>query len=90
MICTYWTTGSTQNGPIKYSLSVILPIFSVCPAIGIESLVLSKFWHGARNMVKMCVTAGFCGKKLLPPKLGKYTKNGSKIGFFELTEKFCS
>ena len=32
----------------------------------------------------------FLGKIFLPQKLGKWTKNGSKTGFFEFIEKFWS
>ena len=28
-------------------------------------------------------------KKFFPKKLGKWTKNGPKTGFFEYIEKFC-
>ena len=32
----------------------------------------------------------FLGKIVLPQKLGKWTKNGPKTGFFEFIEKFQS
>ena len=39
--------------------------------------------------MKMCVTEpDFLETFLLPPKLGKWTMNGPKTGFFELIEKF--
>ena len=31
----------------------------------------------------------FLKKTFLPQKLGKWTKNGSKTGFFEFIERFC-
>ena len=41
------------------------------------------------NHMKLCVTElYFLEKKFLPKKLGKWTKNGSKAGFFEFIEKF--
>ena len=40
--------------------------------------------------MKLCVTeSDFAGKNLLK-KLGKWAKNGPKIGFFEFIEKFES
>ena len=40
--------------------------------------------------VKVCVTEpDFLEKFSLPPKLGKWTKIGSKTCFFEFIEKFC-
>ena len=39
--------------------------------------------------MKLCVTeANFPEKFFLPPKLGKFAKNGPKTGFFEFIEKF--
>ena len=38
--------------------------------------------------LKLCVTEpDFLGKIFLPPKLGKWTKNGPKTGFFEFIEE---
>ena len=40
--------------------------------------------------MKLCVTEpDFPEKKILTPKLGKWTKNGPKKGFFEFIEKIC-
>ena len=40
--------------------------------------------------MKLCVTeSGFPEKFFLLPKLGKWTKDGRKTGFFEFIEKFC-
>ena len=39
--------------------------------------------------IKLCVTAGFSRKKILPQKLRKWTKNGPKKAFFDYIEKFC-
>ena len=57
--------------------------------LGIVSLVFPKFWHGARNQygVKR-ERVGFSGKKIFLKKLGKWTKNEPKRGFFEFIEKF--
>ena len=39
--------------------------------------------------IKLCVTGpDFLEKKILPQKLGKWTKNGPKTGFFKFIEKF--
>ena len=41
------------------------------------------------TQMKLCVTElDFLGKKNLPPKLGKWTKNGPETGFYEFIEKF--
>ena len=73
--------------------------YRVCPSLwrffrpsgfslGILFLVFSKFWHGAINPYEvMRDTAGFW-KIALPQKLGKWTKNGPKIGYFGFIEKF--
>ena len=37
--------------------------------------------------MKLCVRARFSGKSFFPKKLGKWTKNGPKTGFFEFIEK---
>ena len=39
--------------------------------------------------MKLCITElNFPSKFFLPRKLGKWTKNGPKTGFFEFIEKF--
>ena len=88
---------SGQESPIKEGLSV-LPSF--CPSfclpfhlsmrfLGIISLILSKFWLGARKPYEFVRgRAGFSEKNYLPRKLGKWTKNGPKTGFIEFIEKF--
>ena len=44
-----------------------------------------KFWHGARNLYEVvCDKAEFSRKNFLPSKLGKFTKNGPKTGFFNV------
>ena len=63
---------------------------SFCPFVllsghflGLVSLVLSKFWHGARNPYEVLRDrARFSGKSFSPPKMGKWTKNGPKTRFF--------
>ena len=56
--------------------------------LGIVSLVFSKVWHGARNPYEVVHDrAGFSKRKILLSKLGKWTKNGPKIGLFEAFEK---
>ena len=57
--------------------------------LGIAPVVSSKFWHGARNPYKVVHDrSDFPQKKNLPPKLGKWTKNGRKTWFFEFIENF--
>ena len=71
---------------------VLLP---VCPSfhlsrrfLGIVSLVFSKFWNGARNLYEVVRDrAELSGRIFLPPKLGKWTKNGPKTGSFKFIEK---
>ena len=46
------------------------------------------YWHGARNLYDVVRERAGSGKNILPPKLGKWTKNGPKTGFFEFIEKF--
>ena len=73
---------------LKYSLS--LPTYHYLITYHYLSMlsVFSKFWHGARNPYEVVHDrAGFPGKKILPQKLGKWTKNGPKTGFFEFIEK---
>ena len=44
---------------------------------------------GTESLMKLCVAElDFPGKKFLPPKLGKWTKNGTKTEFFEFIAKF--
>ena len=58
---------------------------SICPNIGIVSLVLPKFSHDARNLYGvLCDCKILWEKKNFPPKLGKWTKNGPKAGFLNL------
>ena len=39
--------------------------------------------------MKLCVAEpDFSGGNFLPKKMGKWTKNGTKTGFFEFIEKF--
>ena len=39
--------------------------------------------------MKFCVTEPYFDENcFLPPKFGKWTKNGPETGFFELIEKF--
>ena len=55
----------------------------------IISLVFSEIWHGARIPCEAVRDrAGFSGKFFLPPKLGKWTQNGPKTGFFQFIGKF--
>ena len=57
--------------------------------LGTVSIVSSKFWHGARKPYKVVrEIAGFSEKNCLPQKLGKWTKTGTKTGFFEFAEIF--
>ena len=54
---------------------------------GIVSLFFSKFWHGARIPCEVVRDrAGFLGKNLFAPKIGKM---GAKTGFFQFIGKFC-
>ena len=67
---------------------------SFCPSALLSrcflgSLLFSKFWHGARNLYQVVHDrARFSWKKIFPQKLGKWTKNGPKTGFFNLFYKF--
>ena len=45
---------------------------------------LDMKWHEV-----VCDRTGLSRKKILPKKLGKWTKNGSKTEFFENIEKPC-
>ena len=72
-------------------LSSVLPSLSLFRCfLGIASLIFSKFWHGARNHMKLCVTeSDFPEKIFVPQKLGKWAKSGPKTWFFEFIETFC-
>ena len=89
----FWTPGGIGKCPLKYGLS-ILPSFctsvhsSVCPGVFLE-LYNYKFWHGARNPYEVMHDSRIFWKKyFLTQKLGKWTKNGPKSGFFKFIEKF--
>ena len=79
---------STPSGSWKESYEV----GSVCPFVHPSvwafpwNCVLSffsKFWQGARNSYEVVHgRADFSEKIFLPPKLGKWIKNGPKARFF--------
>ena len=66
-------------------------LLSCCPSfrlpghfLGIVTLVFSKFWHNAKNPYQnVRGRVGFSRKIFLSHKLGKWTKNEPKWGFFE-------
>ena len=87
----FWTLRSNRKGPMKLCLSVLTSVLpSVC------AFFLELFYEFFLNFVmvlethiKLLVTGlDFPGGNVLPPKLGKCTKNGQKTRFFEFIEKF--
>ena len=59
-ICTCWT----RKGPMKYDLSVLrFCRLSGC-FLGIGSLGLSEFWHGARNLFEVFLHVDTNSQKL--------------------------
>ena len=74
---------------VQFSMSIkpILPSILLSRRFyGIVSLAFSEFWHGARNTYE--VVRDRTKKFFLPQNLGKWTRNGSKTGFFEFIERF--
>ena len=77
--------------------SAVFPSFcpSVLPSVRVYSwnCIISFFLNFGTVLeiyMKLCVTeADFPEKNFLLRKLGKWTKNGPKTGFFEFIEKFC-
>ena len=71
--------------------AVVAFVFPSGRSLGIVLLVFSKFWHGARNyeIVRNRVRFSRFSRFFSPTKLGKWTKNGPKKGFFKFIEKFC-
>ena len=85
-----WTSGGSRKDPMKQGLSVLPSFRPSGHFLRIVSLVFSKYWHGARNPYEFVRDrARFSRKIFLPPKLGNWTKNGPKTGFFKFIEKFC-
>ena len=98
MLSIFWTLGqsSQKGGPIKQGLSVRPSFFlsfhlsshpSICLGIFLEShdLFFLNFVVVLETHMKLCVAEpDFQEKIFLPPKLGKWAKNGSKTGFFDL------
>ena len=82
--CTCWTLGGSRNAFMKKNLS-ILP--SSCQSgcfLGIGSLGVSEFGMVLEIMLCVITEPDFLGKLFLPPKLGKWTKNRPKKGFWNL------
>ena len=77
--------------------SAVFPSFcpSVLPSVRVFSwnCIISFFLDFGTVLeihMKLCVTEpDFPEKSFLLRKLGKWTKNGPKTGFFEFIEKFC-
>ena len=63
---------------------------SVCPSVFLElHHYFSEFWHGAKNSFEVKRDrARFSRKTFLPEKLGKWSKNGPKQGFFNWLSNF--
>ena len=90
-----WNRACPSLHPVFPSFGLSQPILGIvfsdlyswnCILGIILGIVFPKFWHGARTPHE--VEPDFLEKKFLPPKLGKWNKNGPKTGFFEFTEKF--
>ena len=90
------STAVALAGPVAVAERVLWN--RVCPSyhltgcfLGIRSLGLSEFWHGARNSWQVkCDRGNFLEKLFLPPKLSKWVNIRPKIGFFEFKELFGS
>ena len=82
MLCSLYVFGP---------VAVVAFVFPSGHSLGIVLLVFSKFWHGARNyeIVRNRVRFSRFSRFFSPKKLGKWTKNGPKTGFFKFIEKFC-
>ena len=86
-----WPEWFCETGP------AVFPSFcpSVLPSVRVYSwnCIISFFLNFGTVLeiyMKLCVTeADFPEKNFLLRKLGKWTKNGPKTGFFEFIEKFC-
>ena len=68
--------GSSWKDPMKQHLSILPSCHLSRYFLGIGLLDLSKFWHGAKTLLKLCVTeSDFLEKHFLCPELGKWVKN---------------
>ena len=63
---------------------------SICPGVEIALLVLSKFWHGARNLYEVVRDSRILWKNIFVPKIGKMDQKWPKNGFFEIIVKLGS
>ena len=73
---TRWTPGGSENGPMKYGLSILLLCSLPGCFLGIESLGFPEFWHGARYPYHVVLDrTGLFGKLFLPLKLWKWPEN---------------
>ena len=91
-----------QRGPIKQGLNRVCPSFylsfhlffcpfvhpSICPGVFLELYhqFFLNFGMLETHMKLWRDRVRFSGKKLLPPKSRKWTKNGPKQGFLNLLE----
>ena len=83
----FWTPSGSKIGSVH---PFVLPSFllSVQAFSWNRISSFSKFGRGARNPNEVWRDrAGFPRKNYFPPKLGKWTKDGSETGFFEFIEK---
>ena len=84
--CTSWTPSSIQNGPNEKGLFIFLSCHLSECFLRIWSFGFFEFCHGAKILIKLCVTElDFLEKHFLPQKLG----NGPKI-FFLILKKIWS
>ena len=86
-------SSSSRYVPIKKGLSALLSILlPFCLSgyfLGIISFFFLNFGMVLEAHMKLCVAEpDFSGGNFLPKKMGKWTKNGTKTGFFEFIEKF--
>ena len=76
---------SYKIGSVRLSVHL-----SICPSIGIVSLVFPKFSHGARNLYEVVCDCKILWKKFFAPKIGKMDQKWAKNRVFELFNKIWS
>ena len=86
---SFWTSRNSWKGLMKWVYPSFCPsvllfiLLSVLPSgcfLGIISLDISKFWHGARNPYEVvCDTARISRKNFFVPNIGKMDQKWARV-----------
>ena len=82
----WYPKGSCKMGLV--CPSVLASVLHSRRFLEIVSLVISNFGMMLETQMKLCVTAGFSGKKLVATKFGEMKQKWAKTGLFEFIERF--